>query len=149
MGAYEFGSSPPESSTDPLAEALDSTLSFTTGGAEAWFSQSETYYQGYDAAQSGPITDDQESWLQTTVDGAGTLRFYWKVSSEGNCDYLEFYIDDARQVRISDLEDWHDMTYGIPGSSSHTFKWRYVKDRTVSEGDDCGWVDKVEWTPAP
>jgi hypothetical protein len=149
MGAYEFGSPPPGPSADPLAEALDTTLIFTTGGDAEWFSQSETYYHDHDAAQSGPITDDQESWMQTSVNGAGTLRFYWRVSSEGSCDYLEFYIDGMRQDRISDSEDWHEMSYEITGSDSHTLEWRYFKDGTVSEGDDCGWVDKVEWMPIP
>ena len=77
------------------------------------------------------------------------MSFYWKVSSEGNCDYLEFYIDGARQDRISDSEDWHKMTYEITGSALHTLEWRYFKDGSVSEGDDCGWIDKVEWVPAP
>ena len=38
------------------------------------------------------------------------------------------------------------MTYKITDSSSHTLKWRYVKDYSVSDGDDCGWVDKVQWS---
>ncbi len=153
MGAYEFGGTPPPPSpgpsADPLAVALDTTLTFTTGGDENWFSQTEIYYQDGDAAQSGHITHDQESWLQTSVNGEGTFSFFWKVSSEGNCDYLEFYIDGVRQDRISDSEDWHEMTYEITGTSSHMLKWRYVKDGTVSEGDDCGWVDKVVWAPDP
>jgi hypothetical protein len=149
MGAYEFSSPPPGPSADPLAEALDTTLSFTTGGDEAWFSQTETYYHDGDAAQSGSITHDQESWLQTTVDGAGIVSFYWKVSSEGNCDYLEFCIDGVRQDRISDSEDWHEMTYEITGSASHTLEWRYFKDGSMSRGKDCGCVDKVVWTPVP
>ncbi len=124
-------------------------MSFTTGGDENWFSQADTYYHDNDAAQSGSITHDQESWLRTSVNGAGIVNFYWKVSSEGSCDYLEFYIDSVRQDRISDSEDWHDMTYGITGSASHTLEWRYVKDGSIDRGDDCGWVDKVEWTPAP
>jgi hypothetical protein len=37
-------------------------------------------------------SDDQESWLQTTVEGLGTLSFYWSVSSDGG-DYLRFYLD--------------------------------------------------------
>ena len=134
---------------DPLTQALDTALSFATGGDDDWFNQNTIYYHDGDAAQSGSITDDQESWLQTTVNGAGTVSFYWKVSSEGSCDYLEFYIDDGCQDRISDSEDWHDMTYEITGSTSHTLEWRYVKDGSVDRGDDCGWVDKVVWTPVP
>jgi hypothetical protein len=30
-----------------------------------------------------------------------TISFYWKVSSESNYDWLEFYIDGNRQDRIS------------------------------------------------
>ncbi|MHC4536179.1 MAG: LamG-like jellyroll fold domain-containing protein [Planctomycetota bacterium] len=134
---------------DPLSGALDTILSFTTGGDENWFSQADTYYHDNDAAQSGSIAHDQESWLRTSVNGAGIVNFYWKVSSEGSCDYLEFYIDSVRQDRISDSEDWHDMTYGITGSASHTLEWRYFKDESIDRGDDCGWVDKVLWTPAP
>jgi hypothetical protein len=134
---------------DPLSSALDTTLSFTTGGDEDWFSQTDTYYHDNDAAQSGSITHDQESWMRTSVNGAGTLRFYWKVSSEGSCDYLQFYIDGVRQEHISDSEDWHEMTYGITGLIKHTLEWRYFKDSSVDRGDDCGWVDKVVWIPAP
>jgi hypothetical protein len=128
-----------------LSEALDSVLSFSTGGDEDWLSQTAIYYHDDDAAQSGGITDDQESWLQTSVNGAGTVSFFWKVSSEGNYDCLEFYIDGTLQDQISGSEDWHDMTYEITGSSSHILEWRYFKDGSMSRGDDCGWVDKVEW----
>ena len=128
-----------------LSEALDTTLSFTTDGSADWFSQTTTSYYDGDAAQSGGISDNQESWMQTTVSGAGAGSFYWKVSSEGGYDYLEFYIDGSLRDRISGSEGWQQMTYTIPASGSHTLEWRYVKDYSVSEGDDCGWVDKLEW----
>ena len=134
---------------DPVSGAMDTTLSFITGGDEDWFNQTHTYYHDNDAAQSGKISHDQESWLRTSVEGTGTLRFYWKVSSEGNYDCLEFYIDGTLQDQISGLEDWHDMTYEITSSALHTLEWRYFKDGSMSRGDDCGWVDKVVWTPTP
>jgi hypothetical protein len=135
------GAQPPSGS---LSEALDTTLSFTTDGSADWFSQIVTSYYDGDAAQSGGISDNQESWMQTTVSGAGTVSFYWKVSSEGGYDYLEFYIDGSLQDRISGTEDWHLIAYTL-SLGSHTFEWRYVKDYGVSEGDDCGWIDKMEW----
>jgi len=128
-----------------LSEALDTTLSFTTDGSADWFSQTATSYYDGDAAQSGDISHDQDSWMQTTVSGAGTVSFYWKVSSENRYDFLEFYIDGSLQDRISGTVDWHQMTYMIAASGSHTLEWRYTKDYSVSEGNDCGWVDKVEW----
>jgi hypothetical protein len=137
----EWGGAQPPS--DSLSEALDTTLSFTTDGSADWFSQTVTTYYSGDAAQSGDISDSQESRMQTTVSGAGTVSFYWKVSSEGGYDYLEFYIDGELQDRISGTVDWQQMTYTL-SSGSHTLEWRYVKDYSVSEGDDCGWVDKME-----
>ncbi|UCF17028.1 MAG: hypothetical protein JSW59_06115, partial [Phycisphaerales bacterium] len=90
------------------------------------------------------------SWMQTTVNGAGTVSFYWKVSSEEDYDFLEFYIDGSLQDRISgSVDDWEQETYTISTSNSHTLKWRYVKDKGTDSGSDCGWVDKVEWVPGP
>jgi hypothetical protein len=137
----EGGQPPPGS----LSEALDTTLSFITDGSADWFSQTATSYYDGDAARSGAISDNQEAWMQTMVSGAGTVSFYWKVSSEGGYDYLEFYIDGSLQDRISGTVGWQRMTYTITASGSHTLEWRYVKDYSVSEGDDCGWIDKLEW----
>jgi hypothetical protein len=135
---------------DPLAQALDTALSFTTGGNENWFGQTTTSYYEGDAAQSGDISHSQDSWMQTTVSGKGTVKFYWKVSSEEDFDFLEFYIDGSLQEKISSLEDdWEQQTYTISTSGSHTLEWRYMKDGSGNVGSDCGWVDKVEWVTTP
>ncbi len=83
--------------------------------------------------------------MQTTVSGAGTVKFYWKVSSEATYDFLDFYIDSSLQDQISGEEDWHQMKYPITGSGSHTLEWLYFKDGATIDGNDCGWVDKLEW----
>ena len=128
-----------------IGEAVDNTdLSWTTGGDAGWFGQPNTYYYGGDAAQSGTISHNQESWVQTTVTGPGTLKFYWKVSSEANWDFLRFYIDGVEQERISGTVDWQQKTYGI-SSGSYTLKWAYTKDSSVNSGSDCCWLDKVEF----
>lgn len=133
---------------DMLAEAVDLTsLAFTTGGAEAPYRQTSTYYSGSDAVETGDISDDEESWMQTSVQGAGTLTFYWKVSSQSSCDYLEFYLDNTLQSgRISGDTSWALKSYTITGTGTHTVKWRYVKDSSDESGSDCGWVDYVQWS---
>ncbi|MFB0552617.1 MAG: LamG-like jellyroll fold domain-containing protein [Phycisphaerae bacterium] len=130
---------------DFLSDALDTSLSFTSGGSADWFAQSTTTRYDGDAAQSGDISHSQDSWMQTTVSGTGTVKFYWKVSSEEDFDFLEFYIDGSLQDRISGLVNWEQKTYTISTSGSHTLEWRYVKDGSGDSGSDCGWVDKVEW----
>jgi hypothetical protein len=143
----EVGMVPPL--PDTLSEALDTALSFTTGGNANWFAQTTTSQYGGDAAQSGGISHNQESWMQTTVSGAGTVSFYWKVSSGAGYDFLEFYIDGSLEDQIRGSVNWQQKTYTISTLDSHTLEWRYVKDRGMDSGSDCGWVDKLEWVSTP
>lgn len=130
----------------PIAEAVDAgALTFNVGGVLPWFGQAGgTTHDGVDAARSGVITHSQESWMQTTVTGSGTLTFWWKVSSEGGFDYLRFYIDGVQQNAIAGTVDWQQMTFPV-SSGEHTLKWRYSKDGSVNTGSDCGWVDQLVW----
>ena len=81
-----------------LAEAMDSTRTFSTGGDSSFAgsSYSPYYYYYYAAAHSGSISDNEESWMQTTYTASAgdKVSFYWKVSSESG-DYVKFYIDYA------------------------------------------------------
>ena len=130
----------------PIGEAVDNTdLSWTTGGDSGWFGQASTYYYDGDAAQSGDISDNQNTWMKTTVSGPGDLSFYWKVSSEYYWDYLRFYVEGIEQDKISGSTSWIHKTYSID-SGTHTLTWKYTKDGSISTGEDCGWVDKVEFT---
>ncbi|MEM4293265.1 MAG: hypothetical protein QXJ27_03750 [Thermoplasmata archaeon] len=132
--------------TVSIGEAVDNTqLSWTTGGNANWFGQTSTYYNGGDAAQSGVISHNQVSYVQTSITGPGTLTFYWKVSSEANYDFLIFYIDGTEQVKISGEKGWEQKSFTI-ASGTHTVQWKYSKDGSVNSGSDCGWLDKVEFT---
>ena len=119
---------------------------WTTGGDADWTNQTATTHDGVDAAVSGTITHNGESWMQTTVTGPGTLTFWWRVSSETNYDYLRFLIDDVVQSGgISGTVAWQQKTYSI-ATGTHVLLWRYSKDGSVSTGSDCGWVDQIGWT---
>jgi hypothetical protein len=134
---------------DSLSGPLDTALTFTTGGDAIWFSQTAMSYYGGAAAQSGAISRSENSWMQTIVNGEGTISFYWKVSSEMDFDFLEFYIDGFLESQISELVDWEQKTYTINRSGMHVLKWQYIKDGSTDFGSDSGWVDKVEWVPIP
>lgn len=81
--------------------------------------------------------------------GPGTLSFYWKVSSEADKDFLNFYLDSstAYTERISGDIDWEKKTYVI-SSGSHYVIWAYTKDASGSVGSDAAWVDYVQFTSA-
>jgi hypothetical protein len=128
---------------DSLAEALDTFGTFITSGRRNWTRVTNIYYYGSDSAESPGIGHDREASFETTVSGFTSIKFYWRVSSENNYDYLEFYIDGALQDKISGDVAWHQKSYTV-SSGSHTLKWSYAKDNSFSAGSDCGWVDKLE-----
>lgn len=129
-----------------LAQALDNTsLTFSTAGNAIWFAETGTWYYGGSAAQNGVISNSQSSTLQTTVVGPGTITFAWRVSSESNHDYLSVYLDATRVDRISGVQAWAPKTVSVP-AGTHTIKWTYSKNSSISGGSDCGWVDKVVYS---
>ncbi|CAD6495168.1 MAG: hypothetical protein EMLJLAPB_01260 [Candidatus Argoarchaeum ethanivorans] len=129
-----------------LGEAVDNfILSWSTGGDANWFGQTlESYHDG-DSAESGDISDGENTWLETTVEGPCDVSFYWKVDSQYEHDYLRFYIDGAEQDKISGSTSWAQKTYSISGGS-HTLTWKYTKDSSGSNPGDCSWVDMVSIT---
>ena len=132
----------------PLAQALDTSgLTWTTGGSIPWFGQVTTTHDGIDAARSGFMTDGQESWIETTVTGPGTLSFWWKVSSSGEPDRLDFRLDGFISSQISGNVDWGQQSVAVPGGS-HTLRWTYRMGEFVSGGPHAAWVDQVVFGPA-
>jgi len=132
-----------------FASALDnSSLYWFTGGDALWRTDPEVVLLGTTSARSGGILDGKESKLVTVVKGPGRISFYWKVSSELYCDWLEFYIDDELRGHISGEKDWQFGCYYV-GTGNHILRWVYTKNLNVAEGKDCGWIDGVEWISPP
>jgi hypothetical protein len=135
----------------PLSEAVDVTnLLVTTGGSANWFSQGGITHDGVDAAQSGSITNNQSTWIETSVTGPATLSFWWRTSCENdldadNWDYLKLSLDGIEQSRVDGMTEWRHVTCKL-GSGMHLVRWEYVKDESVSEGSDCAWIDQVSFT---
>jgi hypothetical protein len=138
-----------------LATALGGGLSWQTGGDSNWTGQIMTTHDGLHAARSGIIFGNQKTWLQTTVDGPGTLEFWWKVSSEEEDsepggepwgDILRFHVDGAEHARTSGEKDWTLRAFTITGTGAHTLRWAYEKDPYASFGSDAAWLDQVVWT---
>ena len=101
-----------------------------------------------DAAQSGWLTNSQVATLTAELIGPGNLSFWWKVSSETNYDYLQFYTNGVRRAYISGEVDWQQQTFALlPGKQTVT--WLYSKDISLSRGQDAGWVDQVTYDGPP
>ena len=129
---------------DPFVDAIcpAKNLTFFSEGESPWF------VDGDGAARSGAIGDNGSTSLTTTVQGAGTLAFRWRTSSEGSYDCLRVRLDGTEASRISGESGWLDFSLTVGGAGSHTVEWAYTKDGSVADGEDCGWIDDVAWAPA-
>ncbi|MBP6872365.1 MAG: T9SS type A sorting domain-containing protein [Bacteroidales bacterium] len=121
-----------------------SQFSWMPSGNKPWVINFQTPYEGNCSARSGNIDDGEVSALEITLDviGYDDISFYRKVSSQGNSDYLRFYIDNNLVDYWSGELSWERMEYDVlPGF--HTFKWTFEKDGSGSSGSDAGFVDFI------
>ncbi len=148
-----------------LPVALDQpSLTFTTGGdnGAVWFATNDYVKVGTHATRclspgQGTRTNPIRSvWMETTVTGAGTVAFWWKVDCDydltGACDWdrLMYFVDGVEQGRIDGDTDWTLCTVELASEGEHTIRWVYQKDNYADERDcaDTAWVDGLVWTPA-
>ena len=128
----------------PLGDAVEQpALTWTTEGNAVWVSQTTTTHDGVDAAKSGVISDSGGSTMRVYASGPAALRFWWRVSSELDSDFLTLTDGGATQESISGAVNWTQILYYLtPGL--HRIEWTYSKDAASGAGSDAGWVDQVE-----
>ena len=121
-------------------------LDFTTGGDAPWFVQSATVHSGTSALQSGALAANGVSTLETVIvtNMDRRISFWWKVSSEEDCDKLAFGVNGATIAEISGEKDWAQVTATLP-AGTNVLKWTYSKDSGGDMGQDCGWIDDLSF----
>ncbi len=117
----------------------------TLGGAH-WTIDNSTAHTGTYSARSGAITHVNVTTLQIKMEVAqnGEISFYKRISSEAGKDKLTFYIDNVAKAEWSGEVDWSREVFAV-NAGSHKFKWIYQKDSNGSYGDDCCWIDDVQF----
>jgi hypothetical protein len=117
-------------------------------GNANWLVNQQNPFEGEYSAKSGDIDDYETSALYITVDvsAADQISFYYMVSSEDNYDYLRFYIDSQMQDEWAGEVAWTEASYPVT-VGTHTFKWEYSKDVSVSTGSDLAAVDYIIFPP--
>ncbi len=121
---------------------------WVTNGSAPWAITTENPYEGAYCLKSGAIGNQQHSDLLITgtVLNEDSLSFYYKVSSEQDYDFLQFYVDAVKKGEWSGEQGWLRAVYLVsPGV--HTFKWIYAKDYSQTNGSDRAWVDFIAFPP--
>lgn len=122
---------------------------WTNDTQKPWRIVSEDPYEGEYCVRSGSISNNSHTEL-TLIHEAGSddeISFYYKVSSEQNYDKMHFYIDGVEKGTWSGSSNWTQASYPV-SAGSHTYKWSYTKDTSVSNGSDCCWIDYIS-LPSP
>ena len=115
--------------------------------AQPWTITSSNSIDGNISARSGIIPHNGISTLmiKTVFPTADSLRFFYKVSSEPNYDYLSFLLNDTELFRKSGETSWERKTVPIP-AGMNKLEWIYKKDNSVSQGADGAWLDLIDFS---
>lgn len=124
------------------SETLDGN--WTNDATFPWTFCTDNPYQGSFCMKSGAIPGQRHSDLTLNHIAAAndSITFYYKTSSEEDCDMLTFYIDDTEQAKWSGIKDWKKASFPV-SEGEHTYKWSYSKDFVQSSGEDCVWIDFI------
>ena len=136
-----------------LGEAVDAgMLSFTTGGDADWSVDGSTGWTNGVSAKSGTVTSGQSSWIEVTVNSAGTLSFRWNVIGgiyrNTPFAYAKMEVDGAQQAQEYRTDGWKEQTATVEGAGAHTIRWTYSRTSSRTADGDCAWLDAVAWTPS-
>lgn len=112
--------------------------------AHPWIITDKTSYEGQYSARSAFISSNNESELEMSlnVPVIDTLRFFVKVSSELNYDFLYFKLNGTQLFKISGETGWIEKKIGLK-EGINLLEWIYVKDESVTTGEDCAWLDNI------
>ena len=126
-----------------------SSFDWEFSGNTPWYIINQGAHEGQYCMRSGQINDNQSTTVHVTMNvlADGNISFYYKVSSEGSYDFLNFAIDGATVGSWSGSVGWAEATYPVQ-AGERTFSWTYEKDYSVASGSDCGWIDYIVFPPS-
>ncbi len=117
-------------------------------GSAEWKIDDANAYEGSYCVKSGDIVDSQSTKLKLQIEvlASGKLSFYKKVSTEDGYDIASFFIDNVSKAEWSGIQDWELVEFEIT-QGTHILEWRYTKDYSVLDGNDCWWIDMISFPP--
>ncbi len=86
--------------------------------------------------------------VTVNIPADGEMSFFGKISSEQGWDYGYFFIDGTQMGSYTGAGNWGERKFPIT-AGDHTFQWRYEKDGSVNNYDDCFYVDYITFYKRP
>ncbi len=112
-----------------------------------WIITESNTTDGILAARSGYIPHNSSSSLimKTYYSKDDSIKFNYKVSSEADCDFLIFKINDVEVFKKSGETLWEKKSIGV-SAGYNKLEWLYKKDVSISGGNDCAMIDMIDFT---
>ena len=116
-----------------------------SGSDAAWTMTSATSSSGTYSIGSNDIIDNETAEIAVTVEVPkdSVITFDYRVSSEGGYDFFRFYVDGTQKLEDSGDSGWVTSGQIAVSAGTHTFRWAYEKDGSVSDFSDKAWIDNV------
>jgi hypothetical protein len=111
-----------------------------------WTISTTSSEDGILSARSGAISHNSTTSLliKTVYTTADSVKFYYKVSSEPNYDYMSFSLNGKELLKKSGEVPWTKKVIAVP-AGMNSMEWKYKKDQSVSGGADCAFVDMIDF----
>ena len=75
----------------------------------------------------------------------GTFQFNYKVSSEQNYDFFNFYINGTRYLHVSGIQNSYTTYEKNLSNGVYNFTFEYIKDGNSKGGDDRVYIDNLQY----
>ena len=137
----------------PIKETFEtgdfSAFEWETLGSALWYIDNGTANSGTYSARTGAIGNGNLTTLQVEMDVIedGEISFFLKTCTEGDRDKLTFYIDNETEGIWSGEADWSRVSFPV-NAGRRRFRWIYMKNGSGNYGDDCCWIDDVQFPSA-
>ena len=123
-------------------------VTYGSGTAIAEMATDKAYSGDY-SVKLGGIGNSQSVSLELNVhlEESGEVWFYRWVSAENCDDHLRFYVDGEERGRYCNNGQWAREVAPVE-AGTHQLRWLYVKDSSLSRGEDAAWLDDI-YIPEP
>ena len=130
-----------------LGQALNAPgLTWQTGGDAGWSTSTTASHDGL-AARSGALTAaGQQSWIQTTTNGPGSLIFWWQLGA-GPSNTLQFTVNGVPQTLLTGAAGWQEYAVFLATTNTYTLRWTFAQHAAPAAGSSAGGLDQVQWMP--
>lgn len=131
-----------------LANAVDFTnATWITQPTTTWAINTTpgNSHDGTDSAKPANLTPGASTYMKGFVYGPTVLKFWWRVASLADYDYLDFYVDQETADYATGTVNWTQKTFYIP-AGRHLLRWTMSRDSASTLASSTAYLDQITTT---